>query len=104
MHAHTLTRPFGAQCLIGPWYAPQCILFYDIDEILVLGKIEGNQYYWCITDRSSCYDTVPHAFGHKWARDLYQPLTLLFIFTDRLPDLIFYLWLVTDNGKIILRL
>jgi len=29
------------------------------------------------------------AFGHKWAPDLYQALTLLLPFLDLLPDLIF---------------
>ena len=30
---------------------------------------------------------MPHAFGHKWARDLAQGFTLLWLFFDRLPDL-----------------
>jgi len=32
---------------------------------------------------------VPQAFGHKWARDLFQAFTLLFNFVVLLPDLKF---------------
>ena len=33
---------------------------------------------------------VPGEFGQRWARDLSQALTLLWLFFDRVPDLIFW--------------